>query len=257
LSRPSIQHAVVLAAGKGTRMGSVTDETPKPMLLVQGKPMLEHILEGLAAAGVENFFVVVGYRHQMVEQYFRGWRAPEAPDRGAANLQFRVQDPVDGTGSATRLAKEFTGDESFLLTYADILCDASEYLRCGAVLHQHPAAAAVLAVKAVDDPWQGAAVYEEQGRIRSIIEKPPKGTSTTHWNSAGFYAFRPILFQYLDRLQPSSRNEYELTSALDMMLDDSLELRISAIEGKWRDVGRPEDLLAVNAANGNSISKAG
>jgi UDP-N-acetylglucosamine diphosphorylase / glucose-1-phosphate thymidylyltransferase / UDP-N-acetylgalactosamine diphosphorylase / glucosamine-1-phosphate N-acetyltransferase / galactosamine-1-phosphate N-acetyltransferase len=238
-------------------MGSVTDETPKPMLLVHGKPMLEHILEGLAAAGVENFFVVVGYRHQMIEQYFRGWRPPQTPDRGAANLHFRVQDPVDGTGTATRLAKEFAGNESFLLTYADILCEASEYLRCGAVLNQNPAAAAVLAVKAVDDPWQGAAVYEEQGRIRSIVEKPPKGMSTTHWNSAGVYAFRPILFQYLDRLQPSARNEYELTSALDRMLDDALELRISPIEGKWRDVGRPEDLLAVNAANGNSLSKAG
>jgi UDP-N-acetylglucosamine diphosphorylase / glucose-1-phosphate thymidylyltransferase / UDP-N-acetylgalactosamine diphosphorylase / glucosamine-1-phosphate N-acetyltransferase / galactosamine-1-phosphate N-acetyltransferase len=249
LSSTSIRHAVVLAAGKGTRMGSITDETPKPMLLVQGKPLLEHILEGLAAAGVENFFIVVGYRHEMIEQYFRAWRSSQAADRGPANLQFRVQDPVDGTGSATRLAKEFAGDDPFLLTYADILCDASEYVRCGAILQQQPATAAVLAVKAVDDPWQGAAVYEEQARIRSIIEKPPKGTSTTHWNSAGFYAFRPILFQYLDRLQPSSRSEYELTSALDMMLDDSLDLRISPIEGKWRDVGRPEDLLAVNAAN--------
>jgi UDP-N-acetylglucosamine diphosphorylase / glucose-1-phosphate thymidylyltransferase / UDP-N-acetylgalactosamine diphosphorylase / glucosamine-1-phosphate N-acetyltransferase / galactosamine-1-phosphate N-acetyltransferase len=257
LSRTSIRHAVVLAAGKGTRMGSVTDETPKPMLLVQGKPMLEHILDGLAVAGVENFFVVVGYRHQMIEQYFRGWQSSQTPDGGAANLHFQVQDPVDGTGSATRLAKEFAGNESFLLTYADILCDASEYSRCGDTLHQKPETAAVLAVKAVDDPWQGAAVYEEQGRIRNIIEKPPKGTSSTHWNSAGFYAFRPILFQYLDRLQPSARQEYELTSALDMMLHDSLELRISPIEGKWRDVGRPEDLLAVNAANGNSISKAG
>jgi NDP-sugar pyrophosphorylase family protein len=238
-------------------MGSVTDDAPKPMLLVHGKPMLEHILEGLAAAAVEKFFIVVGYRHQMIEQYFRRWRSPHAPDRGTANLHFLVQDPVDGTGSATRFAKELVGNESFLLTYADILCEASEYLRCGAVLHQHPATAAVLAVKAVDDPWQGAAVYEDRGRIRSIVEKPPKGTSSTHWNSAGVYAFKPILFQYLDRLQPSARNEYELTSALDMMLDDSLELRISPIEGKWRDVGRPEDLLAVNAANGNSISKAG
>jgi dTDP-glucose pyrophosphorylase len=172
-------------------------------------------------------------------------------------LEFRVQDPVDGTGSAARLAREFVGNKSFLLTYADILCDSSEYVHCGAILHGVPAAAAVLAVKAVDDPWQGAAVYEEQGRVRSIIEKPPKGTSTTHWNSAGFYAFRPILFQYVDRITPSPRGEYELTSALNLMLEDSLDLRISPIEGKWRDVGRPEDLLAANAEMNSSISKAG
>jgi NDP-sugar pyrophosphorylase family protein len=243
----SIRHAVVLAAGKGSRMGSITEEIPKPMLLVQGKPILEHILERLAATGIENLFVVAGYRHKAIEQYFRAWQLRQAPGHGALKLDFRVQDPVDGTGSAARLTKEFAGDDSFLLTYADILCEAPEYLRCGTVLHQHPASAAVLAVKAVDDPWHGAAVYEEQGRIRRIIEKPPKGTSTTHWNNAGFYAFRPIVFQYLDRLRPSPRNEYELTSALDMMLEDSLELRISPIEGEWRDVGRPEDLLAVNA----------
>lgn len=232
-----IHRAVILAAGKGTRMGNLTHETPKPMLLIQGRPMLEHILERLASAGVQRFFIVVGYRHELIEDYFRDWRLP---------IGFCLQEPVNGTGSAARLAKDFTANEPFLLTYADILCDPTEYVRCGSILRQNPNAAAVLAVKAVDDPWQGAAVYEEQGRIREIIEKPPRGTSTTRWNSAGFYAFRPILLDYLDRLQPSARNEYELTSALDSMLEDGLELRISAIEGEWRDVGRPEDLVAMN-----------
>ncbi len=251
MNRASIRRAVVLAAGKGTRMGGVTSETPKPMLLVKGKPMLEHILEGLAAVRVEEFFIVVGYHHEMIERYFRGWGSTQSPG-GPLRLEFRVQDPVDGTGSAARLAKDFAGDDPFLLTYADILCDPSEYVRCAGILAQDPNTAAVLAVKAVDDPWQGAAVYEEGGRIRSIIEKPPKGTSTTHWNSAGFYAFRPVLFRYLDRLEPSPRGEYELTSALDMMLEDSLDLRISPIEGEWRDVGRPEDLLAENRGSDDS-----
>ncbi len=240
-----IRRAVVLAAGKGTRMGSVTAQTPKPMLLVKGKPILEHILERLAAAGVEEFFIVVGYHHELIERYFRGWLST-GEQAGAVQLEFRVQDPVDGTGSATRLAKDFAGNDSFLLTYADILCDPSEYVRCAGILGQDPNIAAVLAVKAVSDPWQGAAVYEEQGRIRRIIEKPPKGTSTTQWNSAGFYAFDPILFRYLERLEPSPRGEYELTSALDLMLEDSLDLRVSPIEGEWRDVGRPEDLVAEN-----------
>ncbi|MBV9302386.1 MAG: NTP transferase domain-containing protein [Acidobacteriaceae bacterium] len=244
MSERFIRHAVVLAAGKGTRMGKITSEIPKPMLSIQGKPMLQHILERLAMAGIENFFVVVGYRHEMIESHFRDWQPPSGLHPA---LEFRVQDPVNGTGSAALLAKDFIGNEPFLLTYADILCDPSEYLRCSDILGRNLETAAVLAVKAVDDPWQGAAVYEEDGRIQSIIEKPPKGTSTTHWNGAGFYAFRPILFHYLERLEPSPRNEYELTSALDTMLEDSLELRISPIAGSWRDVGRPEDLAAVNA----------
>jgi UDP-N-acetylglucosamine diphosphorylase / glucose-1-phosphate thymidylyltransferase / UDP-N-acetylgalactosamine diphosphorylase / glucosamine-1-phosphate N-acetyltransferase / galactosamine-1-phosphate N-acetyltransferase len=233
----SISRAVILAGGKGTRMGSLTHDTPKAMLFIQGRPMLEHILERLASAGVQQFFIVVGYRHEVIEEHFRDWRH---------SIEFRVQEPVNGTGSAARLAKDFTRGEPFLLTYADILCDPSEYTRCSGILHENPAAAGVLAVKAVDDPWQGAAVYEENGRIRNIVEKPPKGTSTTRWNSAGFYGFRAVLFDYLDRLQRSPRGEYELTSALDMMLEDGLELRISPIEGEWRDVGRPEDLTALN-----------
>lgn len=232
-----IKRAVILAAGKGTRMGSVTRQWPKPLLPVRGRPMLEHILEALAAAGIERFFVVTGFRHELIEEHFRNWPLP---------IEFQVQEPVNGTASAARLARHFAGREPFLLTYADILCAAAEYRCCAQVAESNADAVAVVAVKAVDDPWQGAAVYEQNGRMRRIVEKPPKGTSKTHWNSAGFYAFRPPVFDYLERVQPSLRHEYELTSALDMMLKDGLELRISPVAGEWRDVGRPEDLEAEN-----------
>ena len=219
-------------------MGKMTEALPKPMLSIHGRPMLEHILERLAAAGIQWLFIVVGYRGEVIEEHFRRWPLP---------IEFHRQQPVNGTGTAAHLARDFCANEPFLLTYGDILCEPAEYVRCEAVLERRPPAAAVLAVKAVDDPWQGAAVYEEAGEVTRIIEKPPQGTSATHWNSAGFYAFRPILFDYLDRLQPSPRNEYELTSALDMMLRDRQLLRISPVEGEWCDVGRPEDLNAVNA----------
>lgn len=238
MSERLIRRAVILAAGKGTRMGSMTQQTPKPMLPIHGQPMLEHILERLTAAGIERFFLVVGYRGELIENYFR---------HRPLQIEFRKQEPVNGTGAAARLAREFARDQPFLLTYGDILCDPAEYVRCADRLEQHPGAPAVVAVKAVPDPWQGAAVYEKQGRIRRIVEKPPKGSSTTHWNSAGFYAFRAVLFDYLDRIAPSPRKEYELTSALDMMLADGLELYVSEVAGEWRDVGRPEDLKAMNA----------
>lgn len=237
MSQGFIRRAVILAAGKGSRMGSITQQTPKPMLPIHGKPMLEHILERLTAAGIEQFLIVVGFHGELIEQHFR-----DSP----ISIEFRRQQPVNGTGAAARLARDFTADQPFLLTYGDIFCDPAEYVPCCETLQQYSEAAAVLAVKAVPDPWQGAAVYEDHGRIRRIVEKPPQGRSTTHWNSAGFYAFRPVLFDYLDRISPSPRNEYELTSALDLMLADSLELRISEVIGEWRDVGRPEDLKAVN-----------
>ena len=218
-------------------MGSITSEIPKPMLLVRGRPILEHILERLASTQVRQFLIVVGHRRELIEERFRAWRLP---------IEFRVQDPLDGTGSAARLAREFAGDADVLLTFGDILCDASAYAQCAAVLIENPGTAAVLGVKDVDDPWRGAAVYVKRDKVRAVVEKPPRGTSRTRWGSAGLYAFRPIVFRYLDRLRPSSRNEYELTSVFEMMLADSLELRIAPMQGGWRDVGTPDDLQAAN-----------
>jgi dTDP-glucose pyrophosphorylase len=232
-----IERAVLLAAGRGTRMGAMTQAIPKPMLPVRGKPMMEHIMDRLAEAGIRKFLIVVGYQGELIREHFKNWRLP---------VEFRVQVPVNGTGSAAGLAKEFAGDEPFLLSFGDCLCDAGEYVRMRGILEDNSQTAAVLAAKEIEDPWQGAAIYEERGRITRIIEKPPKGSSATRWGSAGFYGFRPVIFEYLARLTPSVRNEYEITSAFEMMLRDGLELRISAVEGGWRDVGRPEDLEAVN-----------
>jgi NDP-sugar pyrophosphorylase family protein len=235
--KTSIRRAVIPAAGRGKRMGEITNEVPKTMLNVRGRPMLEHVLNGLAEVGIESFFLVVGYHRELIQEYFRNWKLP---------IEFCVQEPVDGTGSAARLAREFCGDEPFLFTYGDIICDPQSYIRCGRELEEHPEAAAVLGVRDVDDPWQGAAVYEEGGRVTRVIEKPPRGTSTTRWNSAGLDGLRPVAFSYLDKLQRSPRGEYEITDIFTMMLNDNVEVRISPMEGLWRDVGRPEDLAALN-----------
>lgn len=218
-------------------MGQITSELPKAMLPVRGKPLLEHVLDGLAVAGVERFLLVVGYRREAIENHFRNWRLP---------VEFSVQDPINGTAAAARLARDFVATDSFLLALGDILCDPPAYARCARVLVDCPNTAGVLGVKAVDDPWRAAAVYADNGVITHVIEKPPQGTSTTRWSSAGLYAFRSLVFDYLDRVELSPRGEYEITSIFDMMLADGLELRISSIEGEWTDVGRPEDLAAVN-----------
>jgi NDP-sugar pyrophosphorylase family protein len=232
-----LRKAVVLAAGRGTRMGSLTADLPKPMLPVGGRPMLEHVLQGLHTAGIKQFLLVVGYRREVIENHFR--TSPFA-------IEYRLQERVDGTGSAARLARDFIRHEPFLLTFGDILVEPSAYTRCMDELRD--STAAVLGVKDVDDPWRGAAVYADgDGRITRVIEKPPQGTSTTRWGSAGLYTMRPLAFRYLDKLQPSERGEYELTSIFEVMLQDGLELRIGPVEGEWRDLGSPQELAAANA----------
>ena len=229
--------AVILAAGKGTRLQEVTGDLPKPLLPLHGKPLVEHVLDSLRAAGFGRFLLVVGYRHELFYARFAGDRS----------VHFTLQDPVDGTGSAARLAQPFTGVAPFLLMFGDILASPDDIGAVWQRLLGDERAAAVIAVKEVDDPWQGAAVYETGGVVEEIIEKPPFGTSSTRWNSAGIFAFRPAVFEALRRIQRSPRGEYELTSALQVLLDDGRRVLAQPLRHAWRDVGRPEDVAAALA----------
>src|SRR5260370_29417857 len=112
-----IDKAVLLAAGRGTRMREMTAELPKPMLEVRGKPVLQHIVEGLREAGVRNFLVVVGYRADAVQNFFGDG------SRYRIDIQYATQVAQDGTGRVVDLARDFVSDSAFVLAYGDILVD--------------------------------------------------------------------------------------------------------------------------------------
>ncbi len=229
--------AVILAAGRGTRLQEVTRDLPKPLLPLHGKALVEHVLDSLRAAGFGRFLMVVGYRHELFYARFAGDRS----------IHFAMQDPVDGTGSAARLAEPFAAGAPFLLMFGDILAAPGDIRAVWRRLLDDSDAAAALAVKEVDDPWQGAAVYERDGVVTEIVEKPPYGTSRTKWNSAGIFAFRPAVFDALRRIRKSPRGEFELTDALRILLGEGRRVLAQPLAQGWRDVGRPEDLEAALA----------
>lgn len=212
-------------------MAGLTAATPKPMLPVDGKPMIEHVLDRLGEAGLREFLIVTGYLGEQIREHLSGYGAP---------VEFREQVEVNGTGRATLLARDFTGADPFLLTFGDILAQAADYRDLIAQLT--PETAAVLGVKHCDDPYRGAAVYEKDGVVERIVEKPPCGTSSTPWNSAGLYVFRPVVFEELERVPLSPRGEYEITSAVEQLLAARRTVRMSAVGQQWMDVGLPEDL---------------
>lgn len=230
-----ITKAVTLAAGRGTRMKDLTDDCPKPMLPLGDHPMLAHQLDRMRESGIEQVLVVVGYRADVVEDYFA------AHPVAGLSIQYVHQQTVNGTGSAAQLARDFAAQDPFLLTFGDIIVDATIYR---GAMDRLDNADLVITLKHVDDPYRGAAVYTEGDFVTKIIEKPPKGTSATNWNNAGIFAFRPTIFEELDKLQPSPRGEYELTDALHTTLESGRPMRWQPIEGFWRDIGRPEDLPA-------------
>jgi NDP-sugar pyrophosphorylase family protein len=231
-----VKKALILAAGRGKRMGKLTGKLPKPMLPVSGKPLLEHILDRLREAGFESVLIVTGYLAEKIESHFAKY-----PMR----VEFVRQAVTNGTARAALLGREFAGQDPFLLTYGDILAEPEDYRGLVQLMSQ-PDVEAVIAVKHVPDPYQGAAVYERDGQVTRIVEKPPPGTSTTNWNSAGVYAFRPGIFDELAAVPLSERGEYELTSAITEMLAKGKRLLLYELRGEWRDVGRPEDLRAAD-----------
>ena len=228
-----VTKAVILAAGRGTRMGSLTEDLPKPMLPLQGKPMLAHQIERLEEEGINEILLVTGYKGNLVKKHF------ECHPPTQARLHYCHQKNPDGTGSAARLAQDFTGSDDFILTFGDILVDKAVYrLLIEAMEHFD----VVLSIKRVSDPYQGAAVYIAGERVTHIIEKPQRGQSKTEWVNAGVYGFRRDLFDELKRITVSPRGEYELTDAVSSMVTNGKRVGYVTIEGFWKDVGRPEDI---------------
>src|SRR5690242_20543232 len=176
-----VRKAVLLVAGRGTRLGELTRETPKPLLDVAGKPILERIIEGISSAGIREFGIVTGHlSHQIGDFCIKISR--EHPDLTLETVQ---QTKLDGTASALKLARSVvSGEEAFLLGWGDVLVEAGVYRdfveRVRAIDCD-----LLLAVNRVEDPFAGAAVYiDQEDRVTRIIEKPPKGSSTTNWNNA-------------------------------------------------------------------------
>lgn len=230
----AVEQAVLLAAGRGTRLGDLTRETPKPLLEVGGEPIIVRILRGLAAAGVQDVTVVTGHLAQALEAALG--------DGGRWGLTLRCirQEELDGTARAAALARPFLRGGPFFVGWGDIAVEAGNYCRVVAGARETGAA---IAVNEVDDPWVGAAVYVDNAmRVLRIIEKPPKGTSTTRWNNAGLSVLPPAIWDEVERLDPSPRGEYELPQAIAAFVAAGHPVVAVPIEGPWFDIGTPENL---------------
>lgn len=239
MTRATVHSAVLLAAGRGTRLGHLTERFPKPMLEVGGRPIIGHILAGLADGGVGEVSIITGHCAEILE---RG-----IGDGAAYGVEVRyVRQPrPDGTARAVSLARDRLEGAPFFFGWGDILVSPANYRR---VLEAASSSDAVLAVNRVDDPCAGAAVYvDEQRHVTRMVEKPSPGTSTTNWNNAGLGVLPPDIWPYVDALRPSPRGEHELPQAIAAMVDQGARVTAVPVEGQWFDIGTPEDLELARA----------
>ncbi|MFQ3548572.1 MAG: sugar phosphate nucleotidyltransferase [Armatimonadota bacterium] len=229
---------VILAAGKGTRLGDLTKNTPKPMLITAGKPVLEHIIGHIKESGITEYALVVRYLKEKIEEHFKDGSA------FGIKVSYIPQPEAYGTGAALLAAKDFIGDSSVMMTFGDVITSADAYAGVINVFNNSDCDGAI-GLNWVDDPYKGAAVLtdEEKGTVVDIIEKPEKGAVVSNWMNAGIFAFKPIIFKYLENLKLSVRGEYELPDAINAMIKDGLCIKYYYMKGPWQDVGTPEDLL--------------
>jgi len=233
----TVTKAVILAAGRGSRMRELTQEIPKPMVEVCGKPILRYIVDGLRDAGIRKILVVVGYRKEVVQDHFQ--------DGSAFGIQITYAEQVaqDGTGKAVELAKAFCGSDPFILSYGDILVDSSCYIP----LTRPGDAELMLTVRYTDDVSKGGAVYVNNAfEVVDLREKQPPGQANTCWYNAGIYTFKSTIFSYLARLQKSPRGEYELTDAIRATAQAGKKVKAVEIKGYWADIRDPEVLAEAN-----------
>lgn len=219
-------------------MRELTAELPKPMLRVHGKPVLEHIVEGLCGAGVTDVLIVVGWRAEVVQEFFGDGSA------FGARIQYVTQVVQDGTGRVVELAQEFAGAEAFVLSYGDILVEPPNYARLVAAAAD---AEAIVSVKRNNDVSQGGAVFvNERFELADLREKPQPGEPTSPWYNAGVYIFRPSIFEFTAKLKRSPRGEFELTDAIRDLALAGHKVQALELSGNWADVRDPEVLEELN-----------
>jgi len=218
--------AVVLAAGEGTRMRPLTENTPKPMLPVADRPLVAHTADTAIEAGAEELVFVVGYEADAVREFF-------GDSYGGVPVEFAVQAEQLGTADAVDAASEYL-DGPFAVLNGDNLYDEAS-------LSELFDAAPSIAAYSVPDPSNYGVLSTAGDRVTAIVEKP--ADPPTELANAGAYVFPAEARDWLD-VEMSERGEREITDVVTQVIEAS---DVTAVEvDRWLDVGRPWELLEAN-----------
>jgi len=221
-----IREALILAAGKGTRMWPLTENFPKPLLPLCGKSIVEQQIIALEKIGVKKINILIGHRMKEISDLLGNGK------KYKVKINYIVQSEQKGTGHAVSLAEKHI-DDSFFCLNGDTLID-EENLKLLAKKDSNMA----MMVTNVEDGSNFGAVKSKDGILTEIIEKGVSGKSIIN---AGIYLFNKKIFESLKSIKTSIRGEIELTDAL--MLN---QIHIIEYLGLWKDIGTPWDLLTAN-----------
>ncbi len=209
------------------RMLPLTRDKPKPLIEINGKPFLLHLLERLSAAGFrdKDIAIVVGYKGEKIEEFLAEHNL---------DITVIVQQALVGTGDAVYHAREFVDEEDFIVVGGDNLFSADDLLRI-----QKEDEFCYVAGWKVEDPSRYGVLVCKGDVLQEIIEKPKEFVGDLI--NAGLYKFTPEIFEALEEIEMSERGELELTDAISL-LAESRKVKVMMLHDYWLDLGKKEDI---------------
>jgi len=228
---------VILHGGSGTRLRPLTYTDVKQLLPVGGKPVSEYALINMINIGIKDFIIVTGnIGGEEVRNYYK------TGEKWNVNIEYVYQDKPLGIAHAILLTKDFIKDDDFIVYLGDnILEDNLSNLYSKFKTNNYDA---MLVLTKVKNPEQFGIAYINNNKIVKLEEKPKNPSS--NYAVTGLYFLKSSIFNILNGLTPSKRNEYEITDAFQEMLNKKMNLGYSFINGWWKDTGTVEDFLDCN-----------
>lgn len=225
---------VILAAGRGKRMGKYTQQKTKAMLPI-GKnktPLLSQTVANCQKNGLKKFIFVVGYRKEEIIDFF----GSNDTDNESIFNYVEQMDIIGGTANAVKIAQKYINSDQFLLIYGDVVPSVKNIAN---ILNLEPNTSA-MGVRRVDDPRAYGVVELCDDKIINIVEKSPNPPSNLV--NAGLYVLQnPEIFKFIDQTRKSARGEYELTESIQKFIDDGGVMYHRDVQDGIKNIGTLED----------------
>ena len=227
---------LILSGGKGTRLRPITYTRAKQLVPVANKPVLFYGLEALVGAGIRDIGIVVGDTQAEIRA------AVGDGSRWNARITYIEQDAPRGLAHAVLISEAFIDGDPFVMYLGDNLLNRGIARFVEEFDRERPAAQILLA--RVPDPQMFGVAELSDGRVTRLVEKPQEPKSDLAL--VGVYMFGREVFESVKSIQPSFRNELEITDAIQNLIDRGLSVRPHIVEGWWKDTGKLEDMLEAN-----------